>query len=220
MSTKKSAVMIYPHFSLQEITCLTSCLTIWYEREITVFASSKDIMKSEEGFQVVADKTFDEFIPDDYDCLILPGIINPLPALFDRKNIEFLSSLAGKDIIIASISSSPLLLAKAGLLEHCRFTCGLFDEMIQYFDFVPEQNVSHTPVCRDKNIITAIGFAFREFAVEVLRAVGIDCDDTILQSVTREYSEEELTFKMGGEQFKEFMDEYHKHLKETGEVPQ
>lgn len=213
MSKKKIAVMIYPYFSLQEITCLTSCLTLWDEGEISVFAASKDIMMSEDGFQVIADKTFDEFNCDDYDCLILPGIINPIPALFDKKNIEFLSSLVGKDILIASISSSPILLAKAGLLDECKFTCGLFEEMIEYFDFIPKQNIEHRPIMKDKNVITAIGFAFREFAVEVLRAVGIDCEDDILQGVTREYSEEEMTFEMGEENFKEFIDEYEKYSK-------
>ncbi len=213
MTKKKIAVMIYPYFSLQEISCLTSCLTLWDEREISVFASSKDIMLSEDGFQVIADKTFDEFNCGDYACLILPGIINPIPALFDEGNIEFLRSLAGKDILIASISSSPLLLARAGLLEDCKFTCGLFDEMIQYCDFIPRYNVLHKPVVRDKNIITALGFAFREFAVEAMRALGIDCDDNILQGVTREYSEDELTFKMGEENFKQFVSEYDKYEK-------
>lgn len=213
MSKKKAAVMIYPYFSLQEITCLTSCLALWEEREINVFASSKDIMKSEEGFSVIADKTFDEFNSDDYDCLILPGIINPLPALFDTKNIEFLRSLAGSEIVIASISSSPLLLAKAGLLKNHKFTCGLFEEMIDYFDFIPKQNVVHAPILKDKNIITAIDFAFREFAVEVMHAIGIECGGDIMQGVTREYSEEELTFKMGEEHFEEFLSEYNNYVK-------
>lgn len=213
MQNRKSAVMIYPYFSLQEITCLTSCLSIWYDHEIHVFASSKNSMKSEEGFQVIADKTFDEFDADAYDCLILPGIINPIPALFDTENIRFLKKLAGKDIVIASISSSPMLLAKAGLLENRKFTCGVFDEVIQFCDFIPKHNVVHVPICRDENMITAIGFAFREFAIAVLRAIGLECGDTILQGVTREYSEEELTFMMGEENFKEFQDEYTAYLK-------
>lgn len=212
MNHKKSAVMIYPYFSLQEITCLTSCLKIWYDREIDIFASSKEIVRSEEGFQVIADKTFDEFDANDYNCIILPGIINPLPALFDEENIKFLSKLAGVDIVIASISSSPLLLAKAGLLKNRKFTCGVFDEVIQYCDFIPAYNVVHVPILKDQNVITAIGFAFREFAVEVLHAIGIECNDNILDSVTREYSEEELTFKMGEENFKEFLDEYNNYL--------
>lgn len=212
MSTKKLAVMIFPYFSLQEITCLTSCLTIWYGREIDIFASSKDVMRSEEGFQVIANKTFEEFEIDNYDCLILPGIINPLPALFDEENIKFLSGLKGKEIVIASISSSPLLLAKAGLLENSKFTSGVWDEILNYLDFVPKGNIVREPICTDKNIITAIGFAFREFAVQVLRAVGIECDDNILGGVTTAYTEEELIFKMGENDFNEFLSEYNEYF--------
>jgi len=208
---KKAAVMIYPYFSLQEITCLTSCLALWYEREIDVFAASMEAVVSEDGFQVTANKTFDEFDAAAYDCLILPGIINPLPALFETRNIKFLSSLRDENLLFASISSSPLLLAKAGLLETRRFTCGVFDEMLRFLDFVPLQNVVHTPICRDGNVITAIGFAFREFAVQVLRALGLECSDDILKGVEKEYTEDELTFKMGEENFKEFLEEYEKY---------
>lgn len=209
---KKIAVMIYPYFSLQEITCLTSCIAVWEAGEMDVFASSKSAMKSEEGFQVIASKTFDEFVVEDYDCLILPGILNPLPALFDEENIRFLRKLTDKDILIASISSSPLLLAKAGLLENYQFTSGVFDEMLQFLDFVPQQNIVHVPVCKDRNMITAIGFAFREFAVEVMHAIGIECGDDILQGVKKEYSDAELTFEMGEENFNEFLKEYEMNL--------
>ena len=209
---QKTAVMIYPFFSLQEITCLTSCLKIWEEREIDTYASSKAIVKSEEGFQVTANKTFEEFEESAYDCLILPGILNPMPALFDAANIRFLETLAGKDILIASISSSPLLLAKAGLLKDKKFTVGIFEEMYPVFPFVPKENLVRTPVCKDGNLITAVGFAFKEFAIQTLRALGIECRDDVLDGVYKEFTEEELTFRMGEEGFKEFLDEYNKYL--------
>jgi len=210
---KKAAVMIYPYFSLQEITCLTSCLTLWYERQIDVFASSETPVTSEDGFRVLPAKTFAQFHIDDYDCLILPGIINPLPALFDEKSIAFLRGLKGEDILIASISSSPLLLAKAGLLDDRKFTSGVFEEMLDYLDFVPKPNIVRKPIYRDQNLITAIGFAFLEFTVQTLRALGLDCDDNILQGVTREFTESELTFSMGEANFKEFLEEYQSYLK-------
>lgn len=209
--TQKAAVMIYPFFSLQEITCLTSCLTLWYEYKLDIFASSKDSVKSEDGFTVTANKTFDEFDADDYECLILPGIINPIPALLDEKNIKFLESLKEKNIIIAAISSSPLLLAKSGLLDENKFTSGLFNEILYHFDFIPKQNIVYKPIVYDENIITGIGFAFKEFAVEVIRALGIECADDIFAGVKREYKEGELDFKMGEENFKEFLTEYNNY---------
>jgi len=211
MAEKKIAVMIYPYFSMQEISCLTSCLALWHGKAIDVFAASKDIMLSEDGFQVIANKTFPEFDIEDYNCLILPGIINPMPALFEEKNIEFLRQFAGSNLIIASISSSPLLLAKAGLLEDTEFTSGVFDKILQELDFIPKSKIRHAPVIQSGNIITAIGFAFREFAVKTIQALGIDCEETIFQGATKEFTEEELTFEMSEEHFREFMEEFRRH---------
>ncbi|HWQ57575.1 MAG TPA: DJ-1/PfpI family protein [Clostridia bacterium] len=211
MEEKKIAVMIYPHFSMQEIACLTAALSVWHARTIDVFASSSDVVTTEDGFQVVPGKTFEEFNVQEYCCLMLPGILNPLPALFDERNIAFLRNLAGQNIVIAAISSAPLLLAKAGLLDHKEFTSGVWEEIAEHFSFFPRRNFRHRPLVHDGNIITAIGFAFREFAEETLRAIGIDCAGGVFAGIDREYSEEELTFRMGKEDFAEFLDEYQKY---------
>ena len=102
---------------MQEITTLTSCLKIWFGRDIDYLGSEMKIYKSEEGFQVTPTKIFNEVNLDEYNCVILPGIINPLPALYDDKLINFLSGLKNRDILIGAISSSPILLAKAGILD-------------------------------------------------------------------------------------------------------
>lgn len=151
---KKIAVMIYPHFSMQEISCLTDALVIYFEQEIDVFAADKNIIVTEDNFQVIANRTFDEFKSDEYSCVILPGIANPLPALFDERNIDFLRHLKNQDILIASISSSPMLLAKAGLLDDVQFVSGMWDEIATRLDFVPHKNRVYKPVVKDKNIIT------------------------------------------------------------------
>lgn len=206
---KKIAVMIYPYFSMQEISCLTDGLKVYFDIDVDVFAASRDIIKSEDNFQIIANKTFDEFDTGAYGCLILPGIWNPMPALFDERNIDFLRSLKGKNTLISAISSAPMLLAKAGLLDGVRFTCGIFDEVCRALPFIPYDNIVYQPVVRDKNIITAIGFAFREFAEETIRALGIDeCKNGLFNGVTRTYTEEELTVQMGEENFWEFMEEY------------
>ncbi|WP_234117299.1 DJ-1/PfpI family protein [Clostridium hydrogenum] len=191
---KKAAVMIYPEFCMQEISCLTE-LFKFYDKEITVFASSINPINSEDGFTILPHKTFLEFKREEYDCIIMPGIWDFHEALGDDKNIEFLRSFQNdKDIIIASISSSPILLAKAGILNNHKYCSGLFEEIIDEFDFIPRENIVRKPVCVDGNLVTAIGFAFREFAVEVAKKVGIECGDKIFQGVTKEYTEKELTF--------------------------
>lgn len=37
---KKIAVIVYPHFSLYEVTCLTEAL-MWFESPVEIFASSQ-----------------------------------------------------------------------------------------------------------------------------------------------------------------------------------
>lgn len=213
---KKIAVMIYPYFSMQEITFLTDGLKVYFDIDIEVIASSKEIIKSEDNFQVIAHKTFEEIKIEEYDCLILPGIYNPIPAVFDDKNITFLRSLKGKDILISSISSSPMLLAKAGLLDDVHFTCGIWDEICQNLDFIPYKNMIHKPLVKDKNVITAIGFAYKEFAIETIRSLGIDeCENGLFNGITKEYTEEELIFKMGEDHFKEFIKEYNSYLEKS-----
>lgn len=204
---KKIAVVIYPYFSLQEITTLTSCLKIWFGKDIDYLGSELNIYESEEGFQVTPTKTFNDVDLDDYSCVILPGIINPLPALYDNRLINFLSGLKDKDILIASISSSPLLLAKAGLLSEVKFTAGIFMQMVDVFSFIKKENFIHQPIVKDKNIITAIGFAFREFAQLVLNELGLDVGESFMLPVTKEYTEDELTFYWENDDYQEFLEE-------------
>ena len=112
---KKYAMLIYPDFSLQEVTTLTSVLTVWFGEKIDYIASENKEYTSEEGLLVKPTRTVDEAKITDYDCVILPGTINPLPPLFDEKLIDFLRKGKDSNVVFASISSSPILLAKAGI---------------------------------------------------------------------------------------------------------
>lgn len=205
--SKKYAVLIYPNFSLQEITCLTSCLTVWFEEKIDIIASEKRLYTSEDGFSVMPDKTVEEVSVSDYDCLILPGTIFPLQPLYDEKLIDFLRRGKNADTLIAAISSSPILLSKAGLLEGKNFTAGFFMQMAEAFPFVDKNRFIHKPVVEDGNVITGIGMFFREFAERVLNRLGYDVGEHFMDTSGQEYSEEELTFYWSDEDYKEFLEE-------------
>ena len=142
----KYAVLLYPSFSLQEITCLTSALTVWFGEGIDVIASERKPYRSEEGFSIVPNKTVEEADPAGYACIILPGTINPLPALFDEKLIDFLRRGAGTDTLFAAISSAPALLSKAGLLDGKDFTAGYFMQLAETFPFIDTAHFVHRPV--------------------------------------------------------------------------
>ena len=204
---RKFAVLLYPDFSLQEITCLTSALTIWFGEKIDFVASENKEYASEEGFRVIPTKTTSEVEITDYDCVILPGTINPLPALFDDKLIDFLKAGSRSDVIFASISSSPLLLSKAGILCGKKFTSGYFMQMADTFEFVEKDNFTHKGIVEDGNVITGIGMFFREFAEAVLRRFGYDIGTNFMRYAPEEYTEEELTFYWSDDEYKEFLEE-------------
>lgn len=207
MEPKKYAVLIYPGFSLQEITCLTSCLSVWFGETIDIIAGENKPYASEEGFPVLPTRTADEADPSDYACVILPGTINPLPALYDDKLIGFLRRGRDSNTLFAAISSAPALLSRAGLLDGRDFTAGFFMQLAEYFPFIDEAHFIHRPVVESGNAVTAIGMFFREFAQCVLNRLGYDVGEHFMDASGREYSEEELTFYWPDEDYQEFLQE-------------
>ena len=204
---KKIAVLLYPDFSLQEITCLTSVLTVWFGESIDFIASENKELKSEEGLRVLPTKTTSEAKASDYDCVILPGTVNPLPALFDERIINFLREGRESDALFAAISSAPILLSKAGILKGKKFTAGYFMQLAETFDFVEKENFIHKGVVEDGNVITGIGMFFREFAEAVLRKLDYDIGEESMRDRPDEYSEEDLTFRWSDEDYREFLEE-------------
>lgn len=201
------AVILYPNFSLQEITCLTSALTVWFDEKIDFLASENKEYISEEGLRVIPTKVLSNTNITDYDCIILPGTINPLPALYDDRLIDFLKSGINNDVVFAAISSSPLLLAKAGILNGKKFTAGFFMQMAEVFPFIKKENFTHEGIVCDGNVITGIGMFFREFAEVVLNRFDYDVGNNFMQDKPEDYTTEELTFYWSEEDYKEFLEE-------------
>ena len=200
---KKVLCIIYPNFSLYEVVCLTSTLALSFGIEIDYVGSDRCIITSEDGLACQPTRTLDEVVIEDYSCVILPGMINIAPALHDEKLISFLRSLNQQEILIAAISSAPILLAKAGLLKDTKFTGGIWQNFFDYFEFLPRENFKAKAVLQDKNIITAVGFAHQEFARKVLLSLGLVGNADNYFKERNQYSEEELIFNLSEEEFAE-----------------
>ena len=157
-------------------------------------------------------KTVAEVGPSDYECIILPGTINPLPALYDEKLIAFLQKGKDAKTLFAAISSAPLLMAKAGLLDNRDFTAGFFMQMAEVFPFISKEHFVHKKMVEDGNVIMGIGMFFIEFAETVLKRLGYDVGRDFMNTANSQYTEEELTFYWTDEEYKEFL----KELKEFG----
>ena len=200
---KKVLCLIYPNFSLYEVVSLTSTLALSFGIEIDYVGSDRGIITSEDGLACQPTRTLDEVVIEDYSCVILPGMINIAPALHDEKLISFLRSLNQQEILIAAISSAPILLAKAGLLKDTKFTGGIWQNFFDYFEFLPRKNFKAQAVLQDKNIITAVGFAHQAFARKVLLSLGLVGNADNYFKERNQYSEEELIFNLSEEEFAE-----------------
>ena len=198
---EKVLCIIYPNFSLYEITTLTSTLALSFGVTIDYVASEHSIVISEDGLPCQPTKTLDQIRIEEYSCVILPGMINIGPALQDEKLISFLRELGEQDVLIAAISSAPLLLAKAGLLKDTKFTGGIWQNFFDYFEFLPRENFQPKVLVQDKQIITAIGFAHQEFARRVILSLGLAENTGNYFKEKNEYSEEDLIFTLSDEEF-------------------
>ena len=198
---KKVLCIIYPNFSLYEITALTSTLALSFYITIDYVASENSMVVSEDGLPCQPTKTLDQIRIEEYSCVILPGMVNIGPALQDEKLISFLRDLGEQDILIAAISSAPLLLAKAGLLKDTKFTGGIWQNFFDYFEFLPRENFQPKLVVQDKQIITAIGFAHQEFARRVILSLGLAENTDNYFKERNDYSEEDLTFTLSDKEF-------------------
>ena len=200
---KKVLCVLYPNFSLYEIATLTSTLALSFDITIDYVASDYSIVISEDGLPCQPTKTLDQICIEEYSCIILPGMVNIGPALQDEKLISFLRSLNEQDILIAAISSAPLLLAKAGLLNDTKFTGGIWQNFFDYFEFLPRENFQPKLVVQDENIITAIGFSHQEFARKVILGLGLAENTDNYFKEQNEYSEEDLIFTLSDKEFDE-----------------
>ena len=200
---KKALCIIYPNFSIYEVVGLTSTLALSFGIEIDYVGSDRNVIRSEDGLACQPTRTLDKVVIKDYSCVILPGMINIASALHDEKLISFLRSLNQQEILIAAISSAPILLAKAGLLKDTKFTGGIWQNFFDYFEFLPRENFKAKAVLQDKNIITAVGFAHQEFARKVLLSLGLVGNADNYFKERNQYSEEELIFNLSEEEFAE-----------------
>ena len=200
---KKVLCILYPNFSLYEIASLTSTLALSFDITIDYVASDYSMVVSEDGLPCLPTKTLDQVRMEEYSCVIFPGMANIVPALQDEKLASFLRELGEQDILITAISSAPILLAKAGLLNDTKFTGGIWQNFFDYFEFLPRENFQPKLVVQDKNIITAIGFAHQEFARKVIFGLGLAENTDNYFKEQNEYAEEDLIFTLSDKEFDE-----------------
>lgn len=145
------------------------------ERQIVTIAYEKAAIQGASGISYMPMMTVKEAIDEkEVVGLIIPGGLN------DEMRPELITLIRKLDAegkMLAAICGGPQYLARAGVLEHKKYTTALTIENLKtYFpkatDPFPRQNEVSEYVVRDQNVITAVGNAFVAFAIEVSDYLG------------------------------------------------
>lgn len=182
---KRVAIMIYPDFCLFEIAIVLEQFAM-SKVEIDVFAIEKKCYVSEEKIQVYPDKTIDEIVARDYDAVLFTGIMGEELPIKNKKVIQLIQDFNNQGKVIGAISAGPALLLAAGILKEHPFMCGCPVEGLKEEGFTDEDlsaMIDWDQACseydtlkfvRSNNIITAVAYGFREWAMMVGQMLEID----------------------------------------------
>lgn len=129
---------------------------------------------SEENQKYLPDKTLKEINPNDVDLFIIPGGDSSI--LYEKTELkDFMLKLNKKNKIIAGICGGTELMAYYGLLDNKRangdgegFVVNESNKHI--FEKI---NIENEDVVIDGNIITSIGKAYVEFAIELAKIMNL-----------------------------------------------
>lgn len=180
---KKTAVLLYDSFCHFEISVALEILAL-KNKEIVVFAKSKEAILSEERLKIVPDKTIFELDINEYDSLLLPGAVDIESAVKDSEIIEFVKKFSDK--VIGAISIAPVLLLKAGILNGKPFMAGVNKEelleegflesdltLMKDWDECIENPIEEGYILEDK-IITSVSYNFVKFGIQFAKMLGIE----------------------------------------------
>ena len=180
---KKTAVLLYDSFCHFEISVALEILAL-KNKEIDVFAKTKEVILSEERLKIVPDKTIFELNINEYDSLLLPGALDIESAVKDPEVIEFVKKFSDK--VIGAISIAPVLLLKAGILNGKPFMAGVNKEelleegflesdltLMKDWDECIENPIEEGYILEDK-IITSISYNFVKFGIQFAKMLGIE----------------------------------------------
>ena len=184
----KTAILLFDLFSNYELSVALSVLAQG-GKEFDVFCLHEEAV-SEEGLRVKRSKSLPELAIAHYDSLLLPGCMDPSGIIGDARIHDFLRNFQLSEHIVASISSSPLLLLKAGLLDGKKYVAGAIKkELLKEGFFTMEQmngmrdvtelkneDGTETSCFADGNLLTAAGFAFIQFGIDFGKMLKLEFD--------------------------------------------
>ena len=154
-----------------EITFISHLLGADAGKEIITIAYEDKMIKGRSGFLYKPSRLVDDVLDEDVEGLIITGgwYGQTKPEL-----MKLINNLNSKGKLISAIcGAGTVFLAKAGVLNNVKYTTPIVEwtqkhiEIYGNEDPFPRENFVSERVVRDRNIITAQGIAFIDFAIEI-----------------------------------------------------
>ena len=169
---------IYEGMADFEITLLLHRLRNTGKREIVTISERTEKITAQSGMAYLPDQR----IADITDIAGIEALIIPGGPINNDQNeiIGLVQSMIGQQKLVASICFSPQFLGRAGVLDRYRFTTSCTAEKIVALgcrDPFNWSNYLDRRVVTDRNLITAKGYAFVDFAIAVADYLHIFKDD-------------------------------------------
>lgn len=167
----KILVFIFDEMTDYEIALISHLLNTSANKEIITISYEDKIIKGRSGFLYKPSRLVTDVLKEDVDGLILTGgwYGDTRPEI-----LELINNLNSKGKLISAIcGAGTIFLAKSGILRNAKYTTPVSEwtqKHIEVFgenDPFPRENFISERVVRDKNIITAHGEAFIDFAIEI-----------------------------------------------------
>ncbi len=165
---RKVLCYIYEGMADFEITFLLHRLKNTGKMEIVSVSENVEAVKAQSGLTFLPmRKIADMKESEDFEALIIPGgpIDNSQNAI-----CPLIKSMIKKEKLVAAICFAPQFLGRAGVLKEYQYTTSCSEEKIKALgcaDPFDRQNFADQRTVVDRNVITAQGYAFVDFAKAV-----------------------------------------------------
>lgn len=165
---------IYEEMADFEINLLLHRLKNTGKREIVAVSENTEVVKAQSGLHYIPDRRISQITDiSEYEALIIPG--GPID---NSKNeiCPLIKKMIEDGKVVAAICFAPQYLGRAGVLKDYIFVTSCSEQKIRQLgceDPFYRQNEREVRCLRDRNVITAKGFAFIDFAMEVCDALQI-----------------------------------------------
>lgn len=175
--------VILQQYADWEAAYITSAITMLGQGQydIKTVSLSKDYVQSIGGFRVLPDYDIAS-VPKDYEALILIGGMT-----WRDRNAQQVRTLVEeccqKGKVLGGICDASAFLGTVGALNDILHTSNDMNDLKQWAGsvYTGETKYIAKQSVRDKNIITANGTAPMEFAKEILLALNVASEETVLE---------------------------------------